>query len=828
MSDDDDMLAEYDLSAWDAPPPPAGLADSVIDRMGGTDVGISVPVDEHREPRRAWIIGSVAAAVIVLGIGVWSLLRATHHAAPATGGVVAEHARTLSLDTVQADLDAGADVRWKREGDVLRVEQRAGRVAWRVDKDEKLVIDAGAASASVEATGANLGVEVKMNATDARVIGATALTAAAVAIVTVVVYEGHVKVGQRGQTVVVSPGTTYTVNADKETHEAPVVGMAPVRRQKVAILGLEALNPQSDLPVIVTVMNAQMRAIAAAEGPFELAPNAERELLDEKLLNNCASEAMPCMAAIGANLGVDMLVFGRIEPVKDGFDIKLKLLDVGKKQLVRTGNWVMPSAEAEAEGLDRWSRKIYLTVAGVTTATAACDAEALKEEGLELVGLGQHVSALTFFEESYLCKPSQYVAQLAFMESCAASESPAAKRYYKLLSPAQQIKFAQMCIRTGTAYEDDVAAAKHATSCDEVSCVLTNYDGACCDKFRRPTVAKTDVLTRADVTNGIAKVRPAIEACGDNAPEGGSFTAKVEVNAKGTVTNVLITKPSNDSFAACAKVALEKATFRATANGGAFSYPFTFKKRAGACDATKLKQEGDDNTSMGQHAAALAKYEAAMKCKSEPALLERAFMSACASQNATKAKLYYKAMSEQQQQRLAPMCIRNGTPYQDSAATSPNCDAEALKEAGMENISNGQHAAALAKFEASLKCKHSAFVVQLAFMESCASANSAKAKLYYKQLTRPQQQKFKQMCERNKVDYDFSDAQNEHGFLQLSSKPAAKVLIDGVDTGKTTPISSLEVSPGRHKVTFVVGGDRFTYSVEIAAGETVKMFKDLQ
>ena len=41
----------YDLSAWEAPPPPADLADAVIDRMGGTDVAIAMPVEEHRMPR---------------------------------------------------------------------------------------------------------------------------------------------------------------------------------------------------------------------------------------------------------------------------------------------------------------------------------------------------------------------------------------------------------------------------------------------------------------------------------------------------------------------------------------------------------------------------------------------------------------------------------------------------------------------------------------------------------------------------------------------------------------------------------------------------------
>ncbi len=82
-----------------------------------------------------------------------------------------------------------------------------------------------------------------------------------------------------------------------------------------------------------------------------------------------------------------------------------------------------------------------------------------------------------------------------------------------------------------------------------------------------------------------------------------------------------------------------------------------------------------------------------------------------------------------------------------------NCDAEQLMEEGRQNINLGQHAAALAKFEASLRCKKDPYVTQLAFMEACASRNSTKAKQYYKLLTPAQQSKFAQMCLREKVDY---------------------------------------------------------------------------
>jgi len=68
------------------------------------------------------------------------------------------------------------------------------------------------------------------------------------------------------------------------------------------------------------------------------------------------------------------------------------------------------------------------------------------------------------------------------------------------------------------------------------------------------------------------------------------------------------------------------------------------------------------------------------------------------------------------------------------------------------------------------------------------------------------------------------------GYLQVFSKPVAKILVDGVDSGMKTPISghTLALTPGKHKVTFVIGDDRFTYPVTIKQGSTETMSKDLQ
>jgi hypothetical protein len=72
------------------------------------------------------------------------------------------------------------------------------------------------------------------------------------------------------------------------------------------------------------------------------------------------------------------------------------------------------------------------------------------------------------------------------------------------------------------------------------------------------------------------------------------------------------------------------------------------------------------------------------------------------------------------------------------------------------------------------------------------------------------------------------------GYLCVYSTPWARVHIDGKDTGRTTPItprSRLTLAAGNHKIMFVVataGGDeKFTFTITIKPGETLKLHKQL-
>ncbi|MBK6847952.1 MAG: serine/threonine protein kinase [Proteobacteria bacterium] len=69
-----------------------------------------------------------------------------------------------------------------------------------------------------------------------------------------------------------------------------------------------------------------------------------------------------------------------------------------------------------------------------------------------------------------------------------------------------------------------------------------------------------------------------------------------------------------------------------------------------------------------------------------------------------------------------------------------------------------------------------------------------------------------------------------HGYLVVNSTPWARVLIDGNDSGRNTPITPRQRVPlkrGRHRVTLVVGDQRFDFVVEITAGATTRLIEAL-
>jgi hypothetical protein len=63
------------------------------------------------------------------------------------------------------------------------------------------------------------------------------------------------------------------------------------------------------------------------------------------------------------------------------------------------------------------------------------------------------------------------------------------------------------------------------------------------------------------------------------------------------------------------------------------------------------------------------------------------------------------------------------------------------------------------------------------------------------------------------------------GYLDVTSDPPAKVLVDDVDTGKTTPAQHLPLKAGHHKLTLVTpdGAHKRTIGFTIDPGQTTKL-----
>jgi hypothetical protein len=63
------------------------------------------------------------------------------------------------------------------------------------------------------------------------------------------------------------------------------------------------------------------------------------------------------------------------------------------------------------------------------------------------------------------------------------------------------------------------------------------------------------------------------------------------------------------------------------------------------------------------------------------------------------------------------------------------------------------------------------------------------------------------------------------GFLGVNSRPAAKIVIDGKDTGLFTPQAAIKLSAGVHRVTLINEEQSITrnFRVTIAPDETTKL-----
>jgi hypothetical protein len=176
--------------------------------------------------------------------------------------------------------------------------------------------------------------------------------------------------------------------------------------------------------------------------------------------------------------------------------------------------------------------------------------------------------------------------------------------------------------------------------------------------------------------------------------------------------------------------------------------------RAG-CDAKALREKGEDYLQSGLDTAALVAFEQSMRCKPDPVLFRFALMAACRGKNVVKAQFYYPMVPPATTTGIVQICIRNGIqlpgPSETERPATPACDADALRQKGEDHLQTGMDAAALAAFEASMKCRPDAALMRFAFMAACRSKNAAKAKAYFPRLPPGTTTGIAAICTRNGI-----------------------------------------------------------------------------
>ena len=143
-------------------------------------------------------------------------------------------------------------------------------------------------------------------------------------------------------------------------------------RSTIAILGLEVSDPggqptKDDVSLAKELTSALRSRAKLGAGPYDLAPNSERELIDEKLLRSCDSEATTCMLDIGKDVGGDYLLYGKLTKTAHGYQVSLQLLDVTKGVQPKRSLQQPLNGGASGTDLQEKAKQWYASITGQNT-----------------------------------------------------------------------------------------------------------------------------------------------------------------------------------------------------------------------------------------------------------------------------------------------------------------------------------------------------------------------------------------------------------------------------------------------------------------------------
>ncbi|MDX2088365.1 MAG: hypothetical protein SFX73_10970 [Kofleriaceae bacterium] len=140
-------------------------------------------------------------------------------------------------------------------------------------------------------------------------------------------------------------------------------------RPKVAVLGLEVVGViDQRVTTVAQELTQGLRARPrSGNGPYLLAANSDRELIDEKMIKSCDDEALKCMTAIGVGVGTDILIYGNVKKDGDNLVVTVHSLDVKKKAKLKDV-LVTLAANAPSEAIRAAAKKAYTDLTGDVSA----------------------------------------------------------------------------------------------------------------------------------------------------------------------------------------------------------------------------------------------------------------------------------------------------------------------------------------------------------------------------------------------------------------------------------------------------------------------------
>lgn len=113
-------------------------------------------------------------------------------------------------------------------------------------------------------------------------------------------------------------------------------------------------------------------------------------------------------------------------------------------------------------------------------------------------------------------------------------------------------------------------------ACDEVACVIENYESPCCAKFKRgrPSEARTpEAPTRDEIARAFRSLTPKVQACASDAGFTGVMRLRLKISPEGKVSEASVTDAETE-VAACVARAARKLTLAASQNGVTATFPY--------------------------------------------------------------------------------------------------------------------------------------------------------------------------------------------------------------------------------------------------------------